>query len=327
MNRAVLATSLIYLLFFSSPYSVYGQINYDIKITSGGNESLNHQVEQSIKHALSIFQEAYKNEATPDLNSDLFTNSSRVGILELWETSPFRCNFGQLSGPLIRTYDDEYEFRGIILHVKGDGAAPVTEEALFTFDMQGRITGFQFGIDLHRYSTLLEERKSVREFTHRQVILHFLDQFKTAYNRRDIDFIEDIYSDNALIIVGRRIRQEVPEADAAIVPQLSTEDFEYVRRTKEEYIENLNTVFKANEFLDVRLDSIRIHRHSQIEGVYGVQLFQVWRSTNYSDKGYLFLMVDIRDDDKPMIHVRTWQPEEDVVDRDVFNLSNFNIVD
>lgn len=327
MNRAVLATSLLYSLLYLWPHTAYGQINHQVQVTSGGNQTLNHQVEQSIQFALGVFQDAYRDGTQPDLSADHFTETSRTAILELWNTSPFRCIFGQLTGPLIRTYEDQYEFRGIILHVKGDGDFPVTEEGLFTFDKDGRIVEFQFGIDLHRYSTLLEERRTVREFTHRQVILHFLDQFKTAYNRRDLDFIKEIYSDNALIIVGRRVRQESPETDAAIVPQLSSTDFEYVRRTKQEYIDNLNEVFESNEFLEVRLDSIRIHRHSEIEGVYGVQLLQIWRSTNYSDRGYLFLMVDIRDDDKPIIHVRTWQPEEDVMDRDVFNLSNFDIVD
>lgn len=45
--------------------------------------------------------------------------------------------------------------------------------------------------------------------------------------------------------------------------------------------------------------------------IYGVQIAQDYYSTNYADKGYLFLMVDINDPERPLIKVRTWQPEKD----------------
>ena len=45
--------------------------------------------------------------------------------------------------------------------------------------------------------------------------------------------------------------------------------------------------------------------------MYGIQLSQEYYSSNYSDKGYLFLMVDLTDHTQPVIHVRTWQTEPD----------------
>ena len=45
--------------------------------------------------------------------------------------------------------------------------------------------------------------------------------------------------------------------------------------------------------------------------LYGIQIKQDYYSTNYGDQGYLFLMVDLNDPDKPIIKVRTWQPEKD----------------
>ena len=48
------------------------------------------------------------------------------------------------------------------------------------------------------------------------------------------------------------------------------------------------------------------------------QIKQDYYSTNYGDQGYLFLMVDLNDPDKPIIKVRTWQPEKD---------PNFGLID
>ena len=45
--------------------------------------------------------------------------------------------------------------------------------------------------------------------------------------------------------------------------------------------------------------------------MYAIQISQEYYSSNYGDKGYLFLMVDINDPNNPIIKVRTWQPEKD----------------
>ncbi|MCI6830321.1 MAG: hypothetical protein MR924_13905, partial [Prevotella sp.] len=44
--------------------------------------------------------------------------------------------------------------------------------------------------------------------------------------------------------------------------------------------------------------------------MYGVRLHQSWKSSTYSDEGYLFLLWEFPEDGSdPIIHVRTWQPE------------------
>ena len=40
-----------------------------------------------------------------------------------------------------------------------------------------------------------------------------------------------------------------------------------------------------------------------------MQLKQDYVSKTYGDQGYLFLFIDFNDPDKPLIHIRTWQPE------------------
>ena len=58
-------------------------------------------------------------------------------------------------------------------------------------------------------------------------------------------------------------------------------------------------------------------------------MMQGWNTTNYSDVGYLLLVIDFADDDKPLIHVRTWQPEKvgarTLSEDEKFKLEMFNL--
>ena len=65
--------------------------------------------------------------------------------------------------------------------------------------------------------------------------------------------------------------------------------------------------------------------HPKYPQVYGVNLKQSWTSSNYSDQGYLFLMIDFRDEKKPVIHVRSWQPLKDTPSEEVIELGDFKI--
>ncbi len=43
--------------------------------------------------------------------------------------------------------------------------------------------------------------------------------------------------------------------------------------------------------------------------MFGIQIKQEYSSSNYGDMGYLFLLVDLNEPDRPVIQVRTWQPD------------------
>ena len=58
---------------------------------------------------------------------------------------------------------------------------------------------------------------------------------------------------------------------------------------------------------------------------------QSWKSSNYSDEGYLFLLWEFPEDgSSPIIHVRTWQPEmvngqEQQPDDNISTLGGFDL--
>ena len=55
---------------------------------------------------------------------------------------------------------------------------------------------------------------------------------------------------------------------------------------------------------------------------YGIQIKQLYNSATYGDIGYLYLMVDMTDADKPQIKVRTWQPNQTPLE-DLFHSGDF----
>ena len=135
-----------------------------------------------------------------------------------------------------------------------------------------------------------------------------------------LDFLQKVYSDDALIIVGRVIQVENTDAHGTVV---QAPNHILITKTKSEYLANLSKAFEANEFINVGFTKVTIVQHPDHESIYGITLFQNWTSSNYSDAGYLFLMMDFRNDDAPIIHVRTWQPEIDIDEGEAFQLSDF----
>ena len=156
----------------------------------------------------------------------------------------------------------------------------------------------------------------------RRVILNYCEHFRMAYVTKDIDFLRQTFSPQALIIVGNVVKASTGKDNGYVAEKR----VEYYLRTKDEYIRRLASAFAANKKVDVKFSDFRIMRHPTIDCIYGVSLRQRYSSDKYSDDGWLFLLWDFRDEAMPCIHVRTWQPAKDVHDGgDVISISDFNM--
>jgi len=247
------------------------------------------------------------------------TLRSRVNAL--WETSPFRCLDTRLTLSILQMPGNRFQIRQIPVVVVKDR---VEQELVLNFSARGELEDVYFGIEQHRYRNLMAEGYGVNNFRRRQMILDFIENFRTAYNRKDLDLLEMTFSENALIIVGRVLEQTERGFDG--MGSLGERKVELIRYNKQQYMENLRRVFARNAFIDVTFDDIEIVQHGNREEIYGVNLKQRWRSSTYGDEGYLFLMIDFEDDDHPLIHVRAWQPEKDTPIEEVIELGDFDIV-
>ena len=150
----------------------------------------------------------------------------------------------------------------------------------------------------------LEESDSLS----RHRILSYCEHLRTSYTTRDIDFLRQVFSNDALIIVGHVVKS----GGATDCSMTGNSKVRYSVRSKQEYLANLARIFGSGKSIDVRFSGFRIMRHPTMEGIYGVTLRQQYTSGSYSDDGYLFLLWDFRNPSMPMVHVRTWQPAQSV---------------
>ncbi len=288
------------------------------------NSRLKQTIEQNVSSFLSALNQAYANDTHPIIDKTVITKNARDVVASLWGNGPFMCPETEIIGHIIRRAQGGYELRNIILMVKTENGAE-DEEGVLIITPSGKIEDLYFGLENQRYGNLLRAGRTVKEFRRRQIILDFIENYRTAYNRKDIDYIEKVFSDNALIIVGHIIEVKHNSNDF-LKNSLEEKKVKLVHLNKTQYISNLKKVFKNNSFIKIGFKDIEIYKHPKYERIYGVTLRQNWTSSNYSDQGYLFLMIDFKDEQNPIIHVRTWQPEKYTTEDEVFSLGDFEII-
>ena len=273
---------------------------------------------------------AFFENRTPVL--DKISGLSREGksaILAMWETTPFRCIETEI---IERGYSTPsgWQVRNVPLYLKEMSEDEAYKEIAINFDRQGNIDDIYFTLDMHQYQAIMNSvGNEVTDLRRRQAILNFIENFRTSYNRKDLDLLSKVYSDDALIITGRVVRQNRTTDNALANFGFSNERIEYQTQTKKEYINKLRGIFQNNARINIVFDHVEVSRHPKYDDIYGVTLKQGWNTSNYSDVGWLFLMIDFRDGENMMIHVRTWQPEQfngkPLPEDDIFHLGAFNI--
>ena len=284
-----------------------------------GNAVVGRNMEQEMIRVFDHINFSFKNEHKPTWTglSDV-SAQFKEDVNAIWETSSIRIDEDTLFRPAIELTGGNYEIRDIQISLVTPDST-YYEEAVLTFSPNGKIQSFMIGLPQHRYSRYIFEATEEIDRKRRQVILNFIEQFRTAYNTKNLRFIREVFSDQALIIVGNVVNTS-PEGSPF------QQQVQYLRFTKEEYLTRLDRVFAQNRFIDINFSDISILRHpnQRFDKIYGVNLVQNYRSSNYADDGYLFLLIDFRKDElNPIIHVRTWQPMDVTQKDEVFMIGDF----
>jgi hypothetical protein len=192
------------------------------------------------------------------------------------------------------------------------------EDLVFYFDTNNKIECIAFGLNKKAADDLIS--KGVWSENDRMIIISFLESYKTAYALKRLDYLTSIFSDDAVIIVGYSVKV-VPNAENNYQNKI----LKYNRLNKETYMKNLASNFKNNDYINLEFEDNTVLKGKPKNGkgsIYGIQIKQNYYSSNYGDKGYLYLQVDLEEPDKPMIYVRTWQPEKGP-NGEIYGIENF----
>lgn len=288
------------------------------------------KMESNVTLMMSLFKSAADEEQKKlKLSKDNFTPEAIKDVELMWKTSAMSCPPVSIMSRCLKTATG-YQVRGIPVDMIEADQEESRQELTVDFTPSGLISGVSISIDLQRYEEIMGQKESDLDYARRQIIVDFVENFRTAYNRKDINLLNSVFSDKALIITGKVVKEK-PNSDLTRMT-LNNNKVVYIKQSKQEYITNLTRVFKNTKYINVKFDEIEVVQHPKYDDVYGVTLKQYWHTSGYSDEGYLFLMIDFRDADNPLIQVRTWQPyknaEGQVVTKreDVFHLGSFRIV-
>ena len=196
------------------------------------------------------------------------------------------------------------------------------EEVVFMFNHDSKIDAVSFSVGDKAISDIIGKGERFGTIEDKYQLISFMEHYKTAYCLKRLDFIEEIFADNALIIVGHVVK-EAGQIEA-MYARAGSQKVEYIELKKTEYIERLRKVFSTSEFVNIHFEDNIIKKVNGDSKIYGIQIKQDYYSSSYADKGYLFLMIDLNDSINPKIYVRTWQPEKNE-DGSIFGLSDFFI--
>lgn len=297
-----------------------------VTISDGiNNNTLKSKMENATERILNEVNAAQAGNRA--LNFYLMGVNQRVqsSMSMLWANTPFICTDEEIVEHCITT-GNGYQIRNIPLLMKPTGEREFNEdeyqEAVISFDKQGNVVSFYLCISMNLYMNVIKSNIELTDLRRRQMILDYVEQFRTAYNQKDINFLNQVFSEDALIITGNVITQKHPEG-------YMTQKIRYNKQNKQQYINNLRRVFKITKYIKVAFDDIEVMRHPTNPDFYGVTLHQGWTTNSYHDEGYLFLLWDFRNEYAPEIHVRTWQPDKiggrELTRDEIFSLSDFDI--
>lgn len=302
--------------------SAYGQ-DVTFKFSDGiYNESLKNTVERNISALLTNINSASRRKANKISMSGVRIMPQALEALnELWEFMPFNCEDRENVERCIQTVTG-YQVRGIPVTVTDKSGIDGDPEREITvaFNSSGEITGVYFALEQHNITNIMKNGVEVKDTRQREEILNFVERYRSYYDQKDLKSIEDIFSDDAIIITGKEVKRKSPEGFMVTVA-------EYKEQNKQQYIENLRGIFKRKSFIKVVFKGIEVVRHPLRDDIYMVTLHQNWRTPGYEDNGYVVLLWQFPENGgDPRIMVRTWQSDKIVRTKDdVFQIEDFNI--
>lgn len=318
MKAKISTLILIAVLYAFSGFSQTNRISFQI-IDGIQDDSLRQKLEQNSTKLFAKLNEAFsKSFELPLLDEKTITPEGIEKIMDLWRDGRFYCPADKIA-EIISHKGDGFQIRNIpIIYGKEDKFDVVIE-----YSSDGRITDFYIALDAHQYKTVMDAT-SVIDRTRREIIANFLENLRTAYVKKDISYIEKLYSDKALIITGKVLKTGDVSTDQ-FQKSLTKDQIKYQILTKTEYMSKLLKVFKSISYLRLDFKDVSVERSKKHVNFYGIKLRQIWESSGYKDDGLLFLMVQFKDNEDPVIWVRTWQDTQKTPSEDVFDMHNFKI--
>ena len=264
---------------------------------------LKEKINTNVSLLLSEINNADNESRALELSDIDITAGAVRSLGMLWRKSPFRCSAAQVAERIIRTNGGACQLRNIPVEMKDLFGKVRNLELVIDMDSVGTITQVNFAIEPSLYPKVIPSGSDGSDLRNRQRILDYAEQFRTSFNRKDINFLELFFCDDALIVTGRVVRRYVREPAAVLKG-----DIEYPKTGKSDFLAELRRVFPQAKYIQSHFSDIQVTPVPEREGFYGVLIKTGYESPIAFNEGYVFMLWDISDESRPQVLVRTWQP-------------------
>lgn len=286
---------------------------------AGYGDALKLRAERNISQLLTNISSAGERNSSLSYDNVSITADAAQSLNMLWQRlSHFVCMETEMNHNCLRVGPD-YQIRHIPVEMtREDYEGNRYRELIINFNNSGQIVRAILQPEDFTEANFFPPDGEVGDVEQRLQIVNYVETLRSYYEQKNWSALNTIYSENALIITGQRVKPERNYIKDNNVWQNDKEYIKYNVQTKKQYMTKLRYLF--GNVREIRLDfsDIKVMPHPAKPQYYGVQLRQKWSSVNkqgksYMDDGNLFLLWDFTDPSHPMIHVRKWTDVEDNV--------------
>lgn len=324
MKRYLLIAAMLICILVGATAQVTFMFSADSYV---GNDYLKSTMEKNISRLLTQIDAAGRSGRQPDLKNVNIQKEAAERLYNLWSTIHLTLEDDYIAQPCLNDMQG-FQVRNIrveIMPLDGTYKGSTNREMTVSLDKNGQITGVRLSLENQEsMAKIMDSGKAVTDERERREILKWVEDFRSYYNEKNINALNQIFSEDALIITGSIVTPQKNRGSDFKLKEKA--QIRYTKQTKEQYISRLGKLFDNVRYINVDFDNISISRNGAHPEIYGVMLKQDWKTSGYCDNGWVFLLWDFSDEDHPQIHVRTWQPEYAVEsDNDIFNMGDFVI--
>lgn len=209
--------------------------------------------------------------------------------------------------------------KGIPIAFKTSGHVS-NETLVFRFEKgTGLISSVAFALTKRAEEDIFKQ--ALWNIESRYSLLTFMEDYQTAFALKRLDYIEKIFSDDAVIITGKVGSNSKSkkfydakmlgfEGNGGNVEYRKFDKDEYISQLKRDFFDRRSSTYKKYiqlTFEDAVISKVASNGYTDNE-VMWIEIKQQYNSDKYSDKGYLSLQIDLKPKGS-LIHVRTWTPE------------------
>jgi hypothetical protein len=174
----------------------------------------------------------------------------------------------------------------------------------FTFTLEGEFRRVSLSNNEFSMQRMLAQNEGAQE-RKAAIAEMFLEQYQQAYLQQDVAQLGSLTHDDALIVTGIRGGQ-YQQAD-------------YYRYNKKQYLQHAKqAILLDGNAIRHQFDSVQVFQDPANDQIIGIYAYQTYKSTVYSDQGYIFMTLDLAGS-TPKLLYRTWRANP-------INMDNYGVV-